>query len=78
MIASIGVAALIFTNLVLLPVLLSYLGVSPKAAARSLRLETAPDAQRSRRGRCWSASPRGAGPLAQSPWEACSPLPVSR
>ncbi|NDZ15725.1 RND transporter [Variovorax sp. WS11] len=48
LIASIGVAALIFTNLVLLPVLLSYLGVSPKAAARSLRLETAPDAQRSR------------------------------
>ncbi|WP_432698180.1 efflux RND transporter permease subunit [Marinobacterium sp. YM272] len=35
--ASIGVAMLIFTNLVLLPVLLSYLGVSPKAAARSLQ-----------------------------------------
>ncbi|MBG6795707.1 MMPL family transporter [Pseudomonas aeruginosa] len=38
--ASIGVAVLIFTNLVLLPVLLSYCGVSPKAAARSLREET--------------------------------------
>ncbi|MGW8462117.1 efflux RND transporter permease subunit [Pseudomonas sp. CLCA07] len=37
--ASIGVAVLIFTNLVLLPVLLSYWGVSPKAAARSLRQE---------------------------------------
>ena len=35
--ASIGVAILIFTNLVLLPVLLSYTGVSPKAALRSLR-----------------------------------------
>src|SRR6185369_4866693 len=35
-VASIGVAMLIFTNLVLLPILLSYLGVSPKAAARSL------------------------------------------
>ncbi len=35
--ASIGVAVLIFTNLVLLPVLLSYCGVSRKAAARSLR-----------------------------------------
>ncbi|MBK5356775.1 MMPL family transporter [Pseudomonas sp. TH41] len=38
--ASIGVAVLIFTNLVLLPVLLSYCGVSPKAAARSLRQES--------------------------------------
>ena len=37
--ASIGVAVLIFTNLVLLPVLLSYCGVSRKAAARSLREE---------------------------------------
>ncbi|WP_166365735.1 efflux RND transporter permease subunit [Pseudomonas akapageensis] len=37
--ASIGVAVLIFTNLVLLPVLLSYWGVSRSAAARSLRKE---------------------------------------
>ncbi|MCS0627888.1 MMPL family transporter [Telluria mixta] len=35
-VASIGVAALIFTNLILLPILLSYLGVSAKAAQRSL------------------------------------------
>ncbi len=41
LIASIGVAMLIFTNLVLLPVLLSYVGVSAKAATRSLRSETA-------------------------------------
>jgi hypothetical protein len=34
--ASIGVAVLIFTNLLLLPVALSYVGVSRKAAARSL------------------------------------------
>ena len=34
--ASIGVAVLILTNLILLPVLLSYVGVSPAAAARSL------------------------------------------
>src|SRR4030095_9311600 len=34
--ASIGVAVLIFTNLVLLPVLLSYTGVSASAATRSL------------------------------------------
>ncbi|MFG6441077.1 efflux RND transporter permease subunit [Roseateles sp. LKC17W] len=37
--ASIGVAVLIFTNLVLLPVLLSYVGVSPAAAQRSLKQE---------------------------------------
>ena len=37
--ASIGVAVLIFTNLVLLPVLLSYTGVSAKAAQRSLKAE---------------------------------------
>ncbi|HEY2907110.1 MAG TPA: MMPL family transporter [Vicinamibacterales bacterium] len=37
--ASIGVAVLIFTNLLLLPVLLSYTGVSAKAAAHSLREE---------------------------------------
>ncbi|HSV79045.1 MAG TPA: MMPL family transporter [Ramlibacter sp.] len=39
--ASIGVAALIFTNLILLPILLSYTGVSARAAARSLRAEAA-------------------------------------
>jgi len=39
--ASLGVAALIFTNLILLPVLLSYTGVSTKAAQRSLRAEQA-------------------------------------
>ncbi len=39
--ASIGVAALIFTNLIVLPILLSYTGVGAKAAARSLRGEEA-------------------------------------
>jgi predicted RND superfamily exporter protein len=34
--ASLGVGVLIFTNLILLPVLLSYVGVSPAAARRSL------------------------------------------
>ena len=42
-IASIGVAALIFTNLILLPILLSYLGVSSNAARRSLVSETSSD-----------------------------------
>lgn len=40
MTASIGVAVLIFTNLLLLPTLLSFVGVSPAAALRSLREET--------------------------------------
>lgn len=39
LIASIGVAVLIFTNLILLPILLSFTGVSPKAATRSLKAE---------------------------------------
>jgi uncharacterized protein len=38
--ASVGVAVLVFTNLVLLPVLLSFAGVSPVAALRSLEAET--------------------------------------
>ncbi len=37
--ASVGVAVLIFTNLVLLPILLSYTGVSSAAALRSLAAE---------------------------------------
>jgi predicted RND superfamily exporter protein len=38
-IASCGVAILIFTNLILLPILLSYVGVGDEAAIRSLRAE---------------------------------------
>lgn len=38
--ASIGVLVLVFTSLLLLPVLLSYTGVSAAAAARALRTET--------------------------------------
>lgn len=41
--ASLGVAVLIFTNLVLLPILLSYAGVSRQAAARSLKADRAGD-----------------------------------
>lgn len=37
--ASVGVAVLIFTNLILLPVLLSFIGVNLKAAQRSLKEE---------------------------------------
>ncbi|MFI8481391.1 RND family transporter [Pseudomonas sp. NPDC078700] len=43
-IASIGVAVLIFTNLILLPVLLSYVGVSGRAAQLSLKSEQAEEA----------------------------------
>jgi predicted RND superfamily exporter protein len=46
--ASIGVGTLIFTNLVLLPVLLSCVGVGTKAAQRSLR------AERGEGGSVWS------------------------
>src|SRR5690242_17598493 len=51
--ASLGVAVLIFTNLLLLPVLLSYVGVSAKAAARSLREERAETSGRGL-GAVWS------------------------
>ncbi len=51
--ASLGVAVLIFTNLILLPVLLSYTGVDPKAAQRSLRDEQA-DAQGSAKHALWA------------------------
>lgn len=39
LIASLGVAVLIFTNLILLPILLSFSGVSERAAERSLKEE---------------------------------------
>lgn len=39
--ASIGVAVIVFTNLILLPVVISYIGISPRAVAQSKR-----DAQR--------------------------------
>lgn len=39
--ASLGVGVLIFTNLILVPIMLSYTGVNAKAAVRSLRAETA-------------------------------------
>ncbi|WP_051246925.1 efflux RND transporter permease subunit [Metapseudomonas resinovorans] len=47
-IASIGVAVLIFTNLILLPVLLSYVGVSPRAAELSLKSERAEEVGQAR------------------------------
>lgn len=43
--ASLGVGVLIFTNLILLPVLLSYSGVSSTAARRSLRSEAEGDSK---------------------------------
>jgi predicted RND superfamily exporter protein len=61
--ASIGVAVLIFTNLILLPILLSYTGVSPVAAARSLRAEQA-DAAGAARHPLWAFLDR----FTQRPW----------
>lgn len=40
LVASIGVATLVFTNLFMVPILLSYIGVSPRAALRAVRAET--------------------------------------
>jgi hypothetical protein len=51
---SIGVTGLIFTKLVLIPVLLSYIGVNPAAAQRSLKSELDERAGRSGTGRIWS------------------------
>ena len=72
--ASIGVAVLIFTNLLLLPVLLSYTGVSAAAAERSLREEQRGDSAArvsARCGACSTASRRAAGRSARS---ACRPV----
>ncbi|MDQ7746037.1 efflux RND transporter permease subunit [Hydrogenophaga pseudoflava] len=63
--ASIGVAVLIFTNLILLPILLSYTGVSASAAARSLRAEQA-DASGAARHPMWVLLDR----FTQRPWAA--------
>ncbi|HSV34368.1 MAG TPA: MMPL family transporter [Ramlibacter sp.] len=52
---SVGVTGLIFTKLVLIPVLLSYIGVSPSAAKRSLQDEAAEHAGRTTMGRVWAA-----------------------
>lgn len=54
LIASIGVAVLIFSNLVLLPILLSYVGVAPAAAARSLRQETEQQGRQGQRSWLWA------------------------
>jgi uncharacterized protein len=61
--ASIGVAVLIFTNLILLPIGLSYTGVSARAAARSLRAEQA-DAAGAARHPMWAFLDR----FTQRPW----------
>tara|TARA_R110000868_G_scaffold149921_1_gene372727 strand:- start:4074 stop:6458 length:2385 start_codon:yes stop_codon:yes gene_type:complete len=50
--ASIGVAVLIFTNLILLPILLSYIGVSERAAKRSVANENE-DQSHSAEARLW-------------------------
>lgn len=66
--ASIGVAGLVITNLLLLPVFLSYTGVSPKAAGRSLQEESEETTGKGI-GALWSfwtTSPSAAGP--PGPW----------
>ncbi|NRR31668.1 MMPL family transporter [Oxalobacteraceae bacterium] len=58
--ASLGVAMLIFTNLILLPIMLSYTGVSAAAAQRSLRAEAA-EACGQRRHGLWAFLDRFTG-----------------
>jgi len=58
--ASIGVGVLVLTNLLLLPVLLSYVGVSKKAAQRSLRHSDDGVLQRATRGLVRLTEPRHA------------------
>nr|BAC87869.1 hypothetical protein [Pseudomonas fluorescens] len=61
--ASIGVAVLIFTNLILLPILLSYIGVGSQAAARTCGRKP-PRCRRTSSTRCGASStcsPNGPG-----------------
>lgn len=51
--ASIGVAVLVFTSLLMMPVVLSFVGVSPRAATRALR-EEQQEAREQGLGRLWS------------------------
>ncbi|WP_340053236.1 efflux RND transporter permease subunit [Pseudomonas sp. JAI120] len=51
---SIGVTVLIFTKLVLIPVALSYTGVSQKAAARAVRQEQSAQGARDPVGKLWA------------------------
>lgn len=51
--ASIGVAVIVFTNLILLPVAISYVGISKRAIAKSKRTRTA----NTRSGACCPNSP---------------------
>jgi hypothetical protein len=55
--ASLGVAVLILTNLILLPVLLSYVGVGPAAARRSLQAAPVSSATAAGWLRLWAALP---------------------
>ncbi|NDY93524.1 efflux RND transporter permease subunit [Ideonella livida] len=61
--ASLGVGVLIFTNLILLPVLLSYTGVNAQAAQRSLQAERA-DQRGDARHPLWAALDRFTQPRA--------------
>ncbi|TDN59241.1 MMPL family transporter [Paraburkholderia sp. BL10I2N1] len=52
--ASVGVGVLVFTNLLLLPVLLSYIGVSPSAARRSVKTEKEENVGHNATGSLWN------------------------
>jgi predicted RND superfamily exporter protein len=67
--ASLGVGILIFTNLILLPIMLSYTGVSKNAAQRSLRAEAA-DASGAAKHPMWAFLDR----FTQRPWAGIAVL----
>lgn len=67
--ASIGVGVLIFTNLLLLPVTLSYIGVSDSASRRSLKAETNYGGQTGA-NRAWSVLQR----FTERRWAICALL----
>jgi predicted RND superfamily exporter protein len=70
--ASIGVAVIVFTNLILLPVAISYVGISKRAIGAARRTRTA----NTRSGACCPTSPAKVAPvsvlLALSPSVAAS------
>ena len=70
LVVQLGVGALIFTNLILLPILLSYVGVSPRAAATTLAAAKWPSScqptGRSTASRSRASSPRSVTKISRS------------
>ena len=62
--ASMGVAVLIFTSLLLMPVALSFVGSGARRRRRALRIDTRPPPARASAALCcWTAAPSASGPF---------------